>query len=200
MIDKKTLRTTMRDRRRALTTGERRRASSRLCRGIARHPGFLRARRIGIYYPNDGEIDPTTLAASDPGRRFFLPVLPPPGKRRLWFSPYRPSDRLVRDRFGIPAPASRIRIRAQDLDLLLVPLVAFDGEGGRIGMGGGFYDASLQFLSRGADTHPLRAIGVAYGFQQVERIPLEQWDVPLHGIFTDRGFTSVESLSLSPAI
>jgi 5-formyltetrahydrofolate cyclo-ligase len=185
MKEKKSLRSTMRRRRRSLTTGERARASERLCRTIARHPCFIRAGRIGIYYPSDGEIDPTCLVDSGPNRQFFLPVLPPRSERRLWFSPYQSGDRLIADRYGIPEPASRIRLRAENLDLLLVPLVAFDGEGGRIGMGGGFYDASLSFLSARARIHPVRVFGIAYQFQQIDKIPREAWDIPLHGVFTD---------------
>lgn len=188
MTDKKTLRILMRSRRNELTAGERARASHRLCRRIARHPCFINARRIGIYYPNDGEIDPTGILQRDPGRRFFLPVLPPRGKRRLWFSPYHPHCRLVMDRYGILEPVSRTRVRAERLDLLLVPLVAFDSAGGRTGMGGGFYDNSLNFLNHGQRTNPIRVFGIAYRFQQIERIPRDDWDVPLHGVFTDSEF------------
>ena len=188
-LDKRSLRREMRRRRRALTAGERALASGMLCRRIARHPDYIRAARIGIYYPNDGEIDPTGLACTASHRRFYLPVLPPTG-RRLWFSAYRPGDRLVLNRFGIPESASRDRVRAGQLDLLLVPLVAFDGGGGRIGMGGGFYDYTLSFFSGGARTFPLRAYGIAYQLQQIEAIPSEAWDVPLHGVFTERGLVS----------
>ena len=180
----------MRDRRCSLTVGERARASEKLCRTITRHPCFIRAGRIGIYYPCDGEIDPTLLVDSGVNRQFFLPVLPPRGERRLWFSPYQSGDRLIADRYGIPEPASRVRLRAESLDLLLVPLVAFDDEGGRIGMGGGFYDASLSFLSARARVHPLRVCGIAYRFQQIDRVPREAWDIPLHGVFTDSTFIS----------
>ena len=180
----------MRDRRRGLTAGERARASEKLCRRITRHPGFIRADRVGIYFPNDGEIDPTALAKAGTSRRFFLPVLPPPGERRLWFSPWAPGRRLIANRYGILEPASRTRIRAQDLDLLLSPLVAFDRAGGRVGMGGGFYDASLNFLIGKSRGHPVRAYGVAYSFQQIGLIPRKDWDVPLHGVFTDSTFIS----------
>ena len=180
----------MRDRRRGLTAGERTRASERLCRRICRHPVFINAGCVGIYYPNDGEIDPTALAEAGSTRRFFLPVLPPPGQRRLWFAPWKPGDRLIADRYGIPEPASRARIRAENLDLLLTPLVAFDRVGGRIGMGGGYYDASLDFLTGRARIHPARVYGVAYQFQQIDLIPLEAWDIPMHGVFTDATFVS----------
>ncbi len=140
-----------------------------------------------MYFPNDGEIDPTSVIGGT-GKLFFLPVLPPPGKKRLWFSPYAPGQTLVPDRFGIPEPVSRKRVRVEELDLVLVPLVAFDEAGGRIGMGGGFYDASLSFLSRCRRTTPLRVVGAAYEFQRVDAIPRDRWDIPLHGVITDVRF------------
>ncbi len=178
----------MRERRGALTAGVRSRASRNLCLRLVRHPYFIAARHIGMYYPNDGEIDPTAAANGRAGRRFYLPVLPPRGKRRLWFAPYAPGSRLVWDRYGIPEPTGRTKIRAEKLDLLLVPLVAFDRDGGRIGMGGGFYDASLTFLQRPGRINPTRVIGVAYHFQQIESIPVDDWDIPLHGVITDMDF------------
>ena len=190
MNDKTSLRRMMRDRRRELSTVERARASEKLCRRIARHPVFIGAGRVGISFPTDGEIDPTALANPGPSRRFYLPILPPPGERRLWFAPWKPGDRLIADRYGILEPATQTRVRAQSLDLLLTPLVAFDRAGGRIGMGGGYYDASLNFMIGKSRIHPLRTYGVAFGFQQIDMIPREDWDVPLHGVFTDSTFIS----------
>jgi 5-formyltetrahydrofolate cyclo-ligase len=188
MKDKATLRAMMRDRRGALTRGERSRASASMCRRLARHPWFVTARRIGLYYPNDAEIDPTPVVDTESVRIFYLPVLPPRGSRKLWFSPYDTRSRLIADRFGIPEPVSRTRLRAVDLDLLLVPLVAFDRLGGRIGMGGGFYDTSLEFLKRSGRIREIRVIGAAYRFQEVADIPRDSWDVPLHGVITDEKF------------
>ena len=178
----------MRRRRRALTPGERRRASQVLCRRLRNHPSYIQANTVGVYFPNDGEIDVTSLVKKDHSKKFFLPVLPPRGKRRLWFAQYVPTVTLIPDRYGIPAPVSRIKVRAEQLDLLLVPLVAFDHIGGRIGMGGGFYDASLNFLKEQKRITPTRVVGAAYHFQQVSEIPKESWDIPLHGVISDQLF------------
>lgn len=187
-LSKSGIRRRMRARRAALSPGQQQRASRALCSRLASHPYFIAARRVGLYHPNDGEIDVTPLAAHAPSKRFFLPVLPPKGKLRLWFGPYNPGDTLVPDRFGIPAPVTAGRVRAEALDLLLIPLVAFDDYGGRIGMGGGYYDASLEFLIRFPRLRPTRVVGAAHDFQRVERIPMDRWDVPLHGIATDSRF------------
>lgn len=178
----------MRDRRRALSVRERMQASRLLCRRLENHPYYIRAKTVGIYFPNDGEINVALLAQKPCEKKFYLPVLPPTGKRRLWFAYYQPGSRLIPDRFGIPEPISRVRVRAEHLDLLLVPLVAFDHVGGRIGMGGGFYDTSLSFLKRSQTMKPIHVIGAAYQFQQVDNIPKDNWDIPLHGVISEQQF------------
>lgn len=185
---KSSIRRTMRQRRRALTPGECSRLSARLIFRLVRHPFFKKARRIGIYFPNDGEIDVTPVARTSAEKSFFLPVLPPLGKKRLWFAPYTKGQHLVLDRFGIPEPLGGRNVRTEQLDLVVVPLVAFDDAGGRIGMGGGFYDTSLEFLARPGRVSSLRVIGAAYDFQQVETIPKDRWDIPLHGVLTESRF------------
>ena len=178
----------MRERRRALSNAERLRASRQLCRRLTDHPFYRRADRVGIYFPNDGEIDVTALAAGG-RKKFYLPILPQTGKR-LWFGYYRLGAKLVPDRFGIPEPVTASRIRIESLDLVIVPLVAFDSDGGRVGMGGGFYDTSLSFLRHRGRIAPIRIVGAADGFQQVDTIPRDSWDIPLHGIVTDERFIS----------
>lgn len=186
--DKPGIRKLMRGRRLALNAGERAKASRRLCRRLQHHPYFQKACTVGLYFPNDGEIDCTPLTARPRLKCFYLPILPSFGLRRLWFGAYEPGAPMYTDRFGIPEPLTRVRLRAEELDLIVAPLVAFDSMGGRIGMGGGFYDASLSFLQRSARTRPVRVVGAAYHFQQIDTIPGNQWDVPLHGIITDRQF------------
>ena len=187
-VRKKELRASMRTRRGSLTPGEKLRASRMLCARLVKHPCFIAAGRVGIYYPIDGEIDVTPVAERSENKRYFLPVLPPLGKRRLWFAMYEPGAKLIKDRFGIPEPAGTNRVRAEDLDLVLVPLVAFDQSGGRVGMGGGFYDSSLGFIRRSRSIGRTRVVGVAYQFQQVACINRDDWDVPLHGVVTDKEF------------
>ena len=177
----------MRDKRRALSAAERLRASHLLCARLAKHPYYIQARTVGIYYPNDGEINVTLLLYKDRVRKFYLPVLPPKGQRRLRFARYQLNSNLILDRYGIPEPMGSAEVRAERLDLLLVPLVAFDLKGSRIGMGGGFYDASLEFLKKGR-IRPTRVLGAAYQFQLVDGITEDSWDVPLHGVISERQF------------
>ena len=104
------------------------------------------------------------------------------------FQRIEPGERLRRNRFGIFEPVIRTarQRRVWALDLLLMPLVGFDGNGGRLGMGGGFYDRSLAY--RAAQKVTNRRFWPAHECQRVDRLPLESWDVPLLGTVTDRGW------------
>jgi 5-formyltetrahydrofolate cyclo-ligase len=146
-------------------------------------PAFRRARDIALYVSNDGEIDVAPLAAIALARRkrVWLPVVRPGG--RMEFARSRPGGPMRRNVFGIAEPASLRRERrgAARLDLLVVPLVAFDHAGRRLGMGGGFYDRAL------AGTRRPYLAGVAFALQEVTRLPARAWDIPMHMIVTERG-------------
>ena len=183
------LRQTLRQKRRSLSFEEQRQASERLALNLLRHPDLHRARHIGIYLANDGEIDPSLYIdlARKKGIRFYLPILHPIYTGKLVFSPYFDGVQLRANRFGIPEPPfprSR-RKPAWALDAVLFPLVGFDETGGRLGMGGGFYDRTFAF-SRIRPCMAPKLVGLAHDFQRVEQLPIEPWDVPLHGVVTDK--------------
>ncbi|MBT9613563.1 MAG: 5-formyltetrahydrofolate cyclo-ligase [Burkholderiales bacterium] len=187
-MDKSALRRDMRDRRRTVSAEDARTASQHLLRLAKRHHLLLRNQRIGFYLPLGEEIDllPLMNAALWLHKACFLPVVPPRGARRMWFSRITDHPTWYQNRFGIYEHGSIQRVRAHKLDVLFMPLVAFDSEGNRLGMGGGFYDASLTYLrSRRAYRKP-KLIGVAYDFQHVESLPYEPWDVTLDAVLTDR--------------
>jgi len=190
-MDPKTrFRRSLRERRRLLDEAERRAAARALVGRLCRHPLLRRARHLALYYPHDGEIDPTGLVeeAWRQGKRVYLPVLWPLGGRRLRFAPLAPDSRWVRNRYGIPeplAPARALRPAAR-LDLIVLPLVAADPRGHRLGMGGGYYDRSLAFLRRRRGWHRPRLLGAAYHFQLVRALPADPWDVQLDGLVTDQ--------------
>jgi 5-formyltetrahydrofolate cyclo-ligase len=183
-----TSRRELRAARRRLSPDDQRRHTRALTRLLSRHPWFLRARRIAAFWPADGELDPRPLLelAIGRGRRGFLPALRPGTRRKLWFLPYRPGAPLGRNRLGIPEPRSRRRpALAWTLDLILVPLVGFDADGNRLGMGGGFYDRTLGFLRWRTHWHRPRLIGIAHACQRVARIDPRPWDVPLDAVATE---------------
>lgn len=191
------LRRAMRERRRGLSVDEQRAATRALVARVQRLPAFRLARRIACYFANDGEIDPAPLMSAlwAQGKYCYVPVLSRLTHESLWFAPIEPDTPLAPNRFGIPEPAlhPRMFVRARELDLILVPLVAFDAEGNRIGMGGGFYDRSLAFLVDRQSWRKPRVLGVAHDFQRVEGLSPRPWDVPLHGVATDRAYYEPKS-------
>ena len=195
-MDRALLRRLMRQQRRLLTPNQRQQAAHRLARHFAGHPYFLHSRDIAFYLPNDGEMDlrPLLERAWAMGKHCYLPVLSPLYHNRLWFAPYRPDSPMLANRFGILEPQCNWRQMRPvwSLDLMLMPLVAFDGEGNRLGMGGGYYDRTLAYLRRRQDWKRPRLIGTAYHFQQLTRLPAASWDVPLQGIVSERGLLIVK--------
>ena len=186
------LRRALRQARRALTAAQQRDAARDLYRQLAQHPLFRRARHIALYLPNDGEIDPRLLLreAQRRGKRTYLPVLHAWPRTRMVFQRIAPGERLRANRFGIPEP--RIDRRRQRpvwaLDLVMLPLVGFDDAGGRLGMGGGFYDRSLAYQARRQTWKKPRLLGLAHECQKVDRLVQASWDVPLSGTVTGNGW------------
>jgi 5-formyltetrahydrofolate cyclo-ligase len=180
------LRRDMRRRRRALTPAQQRTASIRFARHIASSLTFRRARHIGLYLAADGELDPLPALQQHhlAGRTLYLPVLPRHADAVLHFAPWQPGETLIRNRYGIGEPAltDRKLVPLWRLDLLLMPLVAFDDKGNRLGMGGGFYDRALAALCR-RPRRP-RLTGVAHAFQRVDALPAAPWDAPLDEVIT----------------
>ncbi|MBA1237395.1 5-formyltetrahydrofolate cyclo-ligase [Pseudomonas kunmingensis] len=191
-LSRPALRRKLRQARRQLTPAQQRLAASRLYRQLAQHPVFRRARHIALYLPNDGEIDPGLLlrAAQRRGKATYLPVLNPWPRTRMVFQRIKPGERLRRNRFDIFEPVIRSarQRRVWALDLLLMPLVGFDGKGGRLGMGGGFYDRSLAYRAMRKKSHKPTLLGLAHECQRVDQLPLESWDVPIQGTVTDQGW------------
>ena len=144
--EKTELRRSLRARRNALSPEDQRLAAERLASNLIGTRLFLVSRRIACYLPNDGEIDtgPVIEHIRHLRKICYLPVLSRLSHDRLWFAEAKPKTKLVPNRFGIPEPAvkSSDLVRAQELDLILMPLVGFDDQGNRLGMGGGLKSAS----------------------------------------------------------
>ncbi len=191
------LRRMLRKARRALTPSEQRQAAHGLYRQLAQHPLFRRAKHVSLYLPTDGEIDPRLLlrAAQRRGKATYLPVLSAWPRTKMVFQRVRPGEKLLPNRFRILEP--RVNAKRQrkvwTLDLVLLPLVGFDDAGGRLGMGGGFYDRSLAYLARRQDWRKPRLLGLAHECQKVERLAQASWDVPLAGTVTDKQWYVAET-------
>ncbi|MBL8250419.1 MAG: 5-formyltetrahydrofolate cyclo-ligase [Candidatus Competibacter sp.] len=193
MTDRDGLRQRMREARRRLTAVERAEAAAAVARRVTGWPPFGAAARIAGYWACAGELDPQPLlaAAREAGKDVYLPIVVDAPSRGLRFAPYRPGCPLRPNRFSIPEPdvPSATWLMPEALELVLLPLVAFDATGVRVGMGGGFYDRSFAFL-RDSDDRGRRPwlLGLGYEFQKSPG-PLapEPWDVPLHAVVTDEG-------------
>lgn len=185
------LRREMRAKRRALSAAEGHKASQQAARQLSRQGIFLRARHVACYLANDGELSPQPLMemAWRMGKQVYLPVLSESHHNHLLFAPYAAGDKLVPNEFGILEPVKALHEYAplMRLDLVLTPLVAFDGRGNRLGMGGGFYDRTFAFLRRRHAWLKPRLIGMAHGFQEVDGLSRQPWDVLLRGILTEQG-------------
>ena len=144
------------------------------------------AQHIALYLSNDGELDTAPLLAhlQNLGKTLYLPVLHPFCAGYLLFQRYDANTLMTVNKFGIAEPkpdVSAIILPAQ-LDIIFMPLVAFDDQGHRLGMGGGFYDRTLASLPQGGQKPLL--IGLAHPCQQVDTVPAEAWDVPLPVVLT----------------
>ena len=191
-LSRPALRRQLRQARRDLTALEQKSAARALYRQLAQHPLFRRARTIALYLPSDGEIDPSYLLqeAWRRGKAVYIPVLSRWPATRMLFQQVKPDEPLQRNRFRIAEPAANpARQRTcWTLDLILLPLVGFDEQGGRLGMGGGFYDRSLACLTRRKDWRKPVLIGLAHDCQKVDQLALSRFDVPLMATATGRGW------------
>lgn len=190
-MNAKSLRQQIREKRRALSNAEREQAAFLLCERIASSRLFQQSKHIALYLENDGEMSLDLLIkhAWQQGKQCYLPVLAEPNTQRLWFIPYTPETKLKNNRFGIPEPihSHSLRIRKTlSLDLILMPLVAFDERGNRMGMGGGFYDRTLAFLRHRRYWHKPNLLGIAYEFQKQQRLETNPWDIPLQAVATEK--------------
>jgi len=180
------LRQQMAERRRALPPPARMAAAQGLRRSLETLPEYLTDLRVAGYWATGGEL-PLNLVIpplATRGQRFLLPLLAK-GKE-LHFAPWRDGEPIAPNRYGIPEPvAPREWFAPFQLDLVLVPLLAFDRCGRRLGHGGGYYDRSFAFLKEQArPTEPL-LVGVGYAFQEVDQLDPAPWDVALDYIATE---------------
>ncbi|MEE3320669.1 MAG: 5-formyltetrahydrofolate cyclo-ligase [Pseudomonadota bacterium] len=181
------LRRQCRQQRRQLTPGQRRRASRRVGPALTRALQHRPARHIALYLANDGELD-LLPGMTHPRLRHastYLPWLDPLRRGHLKFRLWQAHHAMTPNQYGIAEPARALRGRALwALDVILLPAVAFDRAGYRMGMGGGYYDRTLADLQRRPRQPMLVAVG--YDFQCVEEgmLPVAPWDQPVDRIVT----------------
>lgn len=178
------IRQQIRQRRRALTPEQQTQFALHAADRMMAYPPVLLAQTVAVFLSFDGELDTRPLIDQlwRAGKRVYLPVLHPFSPGNLLFLHYHPSSELVVNRLNIREPKLDVRdvLPLSQLDVLVTPLVAFDAAGQRLGMGGGFYDRTLQNWRQ----HRLQRVGYAHDCQQVDALPTEQWDIPLPAVIT----------------
>jgi 5-formyltetrahydrofolate cyclo-ligase len=176
-------------RRQALAPGEQAAASAAIVQRIRQLALFEQARHVAVYSAIRGEVDLQSLWHEAPAaKHWYLPAIVPGPERAMRFVRHEAAAVLRKSAFGIPEPdaAKGIVREPRGLDLVLAPLVAFDADGHRIGMGAGYYDRAFAFLRNAPPPERPRLIGVGYEFQRIEHIDAQPWDVPLWGVVTER--------------
>ncbi|WP_394182501.1 5-formyltetrahydrofolate cyclo-ligase [Marinomonas posidonica] len=182
LLDRHSLRKTLRHARRQLTEHEQLQAANQLLEQALHSRWLDKVEHVALYLANDGEISPHLIREYCWQHKIktYLPVVK---GEILRFAHYDQTTQWHNNRFGIAEPVTETYQAHDALDIVFMPLVGFDQYGGRLGMGGGFYDKS--FASKSIEQKPL-LIGLAHDCQQVERLPIEPWDVPLQAILSPK--------------
>lgn len=190
-LPKKSLRKQLRAARGALPFAFRQHASKLALRQLIRSGQFLKGRRWGFYLPLDEEFDvlPLLNEALHRGKECFLPVTSNRMAKPLRFARLDGQHSVTRNRYGIVEPYSRQLMNVRWLDVLIMPLVGFDYQGHRLGMGGGYYDATLSYFRSRRKWRRPYLIGLAFECQRAASIPAEPWDIRLDAALTENGLT-----------
>jgi 5-formyltetrahydrofolate cyclo-ligase len=184
------IRREMRARRRLVTASERSRAAHRFVTHAERAHLLRPGRRIAVYQPFGHEADVSALIRRAWQRHciVYAPVVTHRRRFAMHFVPLSADARLAINAFGIAEPdhSPNERIPVLRLDVIFMPLVAFDARGWRLGSGAGFYDRCLRHLRVARQWRRPQLIGVAYEHQRVEALTPDPWDVPMDGVLTER--------------
>lgn len=179
---KNTLRAAIKLMRSNLSTDYRIKASQQICKRIQSLEHYRHAKRIALYCAVNNEVGLNFLWSSAPrqGKFCYFPVLN--DDATLTFLPATPATPFKKNTFGIPEPDVSLdeAIDVSELDMLILPLVAFDKACTRLGMGAGCYDRTLGIQKHGV------LFGVGYNFQLQDFIAPQIWDVPLDGVVTPK--------------
>lgn len=176
------LRATIKQTRSRLSTTYQSTSSKQICNRIRKLEEYRHAKRIALYFAINGEVNLTTLWNNAPmqGKYCYFPTLNE--ESTLSFLPATPKTPFKKNRYGIPEPDVSIdqAIPIEELDLIIMPLVAFDSCCTRLGMGAGYYDRTLEHKTSNF------LLGAAYQFQKVDFLPPQPWDVPMNAVITQK--------------
>jgi 5-formyltetrahydrofolate cyclo-ligase len=185
---KATLRKQLRVARRALREPDHWHRSLAAAKAVMHLRSFRAGKRVALYLPFDRESDTAALiaAAQRRGVQVFVPVISDRRHCRLRFYPL--TGATVPGEYGISVPRLRVTpVSPQWLDLVVIPLVGVDGEGRRLGMGGGYYDRALAFRRRRRYWKGPHLVGLAFDCQRTHEKFADDWDLRLDSLATESG-------------
>ncbi len=160
-------------------------ASAIIAEKVIRSHEFVAARSVACYLPMRDEVDPSRIIerAWRANKRVFCPVIENHGD--MIFRQLDRDTTLQRSNFGLWEPVGSTSIPAQQLDLVITPLVAYDKNNNRIGMGGGYFDRCFAFLRHRKRWLRPKLMGLAFECQKIEEIDANPWDVPLYCVVSN---------------
>ncbi|MFN2287655.1 MAG: 5-formyltetrahydrofolate cyclo-ligase [Chromatocurvus sp.] len=179
-MSKQQVRSQLRTRRREISSDRRHSASKRAACLVDQLPDWRKSHFVAAYLamPEEFDCGPLLNAAWHCGKQIYLPGITQ--ENTLQFLRYSADDALRTDRYGIHQPLhSAARANIARLDVMFLPLVGWDQEGTRLGMGAGYYDRAL------ASARPGVLVGLGYDCQESDALPREPWDVPLDYVLTE---------------
>ena len=188
ILNKIEIRKSIRNQRKQLLSSVVAQASLQVTEKISHLPEFQNAKNIAYYISHENEIDLSSLArhATELNKSLYLPVFS--DEKKLAFYAVDANTQFQKDKWGIEEPvvSKQWPVKPSTLDLILIPMVAFDAQCNRLGRGAGCYDRYLSFTKNIVrDKRPV-LIGVAYEFQRVDEIISECWDVSMDFIVTEK--------------
>ena len=182
----------MRNRRRAMSSRQQYEAAQSILKTIKEQNVLDNAKRVAIYFAIDGEVNPLEMPQYfyHSKRNWYLPRLHQSGKKMMDFALFTAGTKMAVNKFGILEPSSEGE-PANKMDIIFLPLVGFDRNGNRLGMGGGYYDSTLAFANQDGLSNTM-LIGLAHHFQEKPQLSPRSWDVKLDMIITDHEIICVK--------
>lgn len=168
--------------RASLSATDKQQKSLAICKKIQTIDAWKHAKNIALYFATKNEVQTDQLinACWQQQKTAFLPVIQ---HKKMAFYQYEKNTVLINNRFNIAEPDTKHShfTETDKLDLIILPLIAFDSNKNRLGQGGGFYDRTFAELLEKKPT----LIGIAYDCQRVASVPTEKWDIPLDYVVSE---------------
>ena len=185
-MEKNKIRKYVLQKRNAMSCDEKTAASKLVTCLVIQSQYFIEANKIGCYVSTNNEVETKYLnkAILESKKSLYLPKIR--SKNRMDFVVSHKKTMYQKNQYGIPEPIDDKSVDVKSMDLIIVPLVAFDSNKNRIGMGGGYYDRKFNYLKNSKMKPNL--LGIAFDCQFHNKIQSDSWDVNLTNVITETGF------------